>query len=381
MACSTSVDITCSHLPGFLVGVRPREPEDVGEEPLGQAVAAHHPLGQFARPGGELDLARSERDQTLDLDALDHLRHRRSGDVEPVCDAGLDDVHVVLVQLEQMHSQYSSKARVVLCGRHAASLLRGGLRPRWRHGAIEQTFRDRTPASAEHAAAARRVMPGGGHAAAGHHPPPQLTIVKGAGPWLTDLDGNRYVDLIGNFTPRPRERVPADPRRRLPPWTTARTGPPATGTPSPLPRRSWLACRRSSGSASPTRAASRPMVAGSTRVATGRRKVLMALTATMSSAPHFECGTFGHEGPDTLLATYGDPGAFEAVLREHGAEIAAVILEPVMGSAGLVAAKADELERIGRAAQPPVRCSSSTRSSRCACRPAERRPSSASCPT
>jgi glutamate-1-semialdehyde 2,1-aminomutase len=87
------------------------------------------------------------------------------------------------------------------------------------------------------------------------------------------------------------------------------------------------------------------------RVATGRRKVLMARYGYHGSAPHFECGTFGHEGPDTLLATYGEPGAFEAVLREHGAEIAAVILEPVMGSAGLVAAKADELERIGRAAR------------------------------
>jgi glutamate-1-semialdehyde 2,1-aminomutase len=87
------------------------------------------------------------------------------------------------------------------------------------------------------------------------------------------------------------------------------------------------------------------------RVATGRRKVLMARYGYHGSAPHFECGTFGHEGPDTLLATYGDPGAFEAVLREHGVEIAAVILEPVMGSAGLVAAKADELERIGRAAR------------------------------
>ena len=65
---------------------------------------------------------------------------------------------------------------------------------------IEQSFRDRTPASAVHAAAASVVMPGGDTRAAGHHPPYQLTMVMGEGPWLTDLDGNRYLDLIGNFT-------------------------------------------------------------------------------------------------------------------------------------------------------------------------------------
>ena len=36
-------------LAGFLVRLRPRQPEDVGEEALGQPVAAHDPLGE-ARP-------------------------------------------------------------------------------------------------------------------------------------------------------------------------------------------------------------------------------------------------------------------------------------------------------------------------------------------
>ncbi len=118
------------------------------------------------------------------------------------------------------------------------------------------------------------------------------------------------------------------------------------------------------------------------RVATGRRKVLMARYGYHGSAPHFECGTFGHEGPDTLLATYDDPAAFEAVLAERGDEVAAVILEPVMGSGGLVAATAEGLERIGAGGDgrrrgvrpgrghhaPPVA-------------PAARRPCSASRPT
>ena len=66
--------------------------------------------------------------------------------------------------------------------------------------AIEASFRSRTPASAEHANRASAVMPGGDTRAAGHHPPYQLTMTSGTGAHLTDLDGNRYLDLIGNFT-------------------------------------------------------------------------------------------------------------------------------------------------------------------------------------
>ena len=66
--------------------------------------------------------------------------------------------------------------------------------------AIETTFLERTPASAAHAATAAEVMPGGDTRAAGHHPPYQLTMVRGEGAHLTDLDGHRYIDLIGNFT-------------------------------------------------------------------------------------------------------------------------------------------------------------------------------------
>ena len=74
------------------------------------------------------------------------------------------------------------------------------------------------------------------------------------------------------------------------------------------------------------------------RVATGRRLVLMARYGYHGSAPHFEVGTHGHEGPETLVATYGDAAEFDAVLAERGDEVAAVILEPVMGAGGLLAA-------------------------------------------
>jgi glutamate-1-semialdehyde 2,1-aminomutase len=196
-------------------------------------------------------------------------------------------------------------------------------------------------------------MPGGDTRAAGHHPPYQLTMVKGAGAHLTDLDGNRYLDLIGNFTSLVHGNA-------YPPILTAARAAMEDGTNWPARNRHAVVLAEEIVARVPSVEQLRFTNSGSeatmlaveiARVATGRRKVLMARYGYHGSAPHFECGTFGHEGPDTLLATYGDASAFEAVLAERGSEIAAVILEPVMGSAGLIAATADDLARIGRAAR------------------------------
>ena len=46
MASSTGQRDHVLPLAGFLVGVGPGEPEDVGEEPLGEAVTAHDPLSE-----------------------------------------------------------------------------------------------------------------------------------------------------------------------------------------------------------------------------------------------------------------------------------------------------------------------------------------------
>ena len=43
----------------------------------------------------------------------------------------------------------------------------------------------------------------------------------------------------------------------------------------------------------------------------------MARYGYHGSAPHFEVGTHGHEGPETLVATYGDAAEFTAILAER----------------------------------------------------------------
>lgn len=219
--------------------------------------------------------------------------------------------------------------------------------------AIERTFRERTPRSADHAAAAARVMPGGDTRAAGHHPPYQLTLVKGAGPWLTDIDGHRYLDLIGNFTSLVHGNA-------YPPIIAAARRAMEDGTNWPARNLHAVALAEEIVARVPSVEQLRFTNSGSeatmvaveiARVATGRRLVLMARYGYHGSAPHFEVGTHGHTGPETLVATYGDAAEFAAILAERGDEIAAVILEPVMGSGGLLAATTDFLVAVQQAAR------------------------------
>jgi glutamate-1-semialdehyde 2,1-aminomutase len=219
--------------------------------------------------------------------------------------------------------------------------------------AIERTFRERTPRSADHAAAAARVMPGGDTRAAGHHPPYQLTLVNGEGPWLTDVDGHRYLDLIGNFTSLVHGNA-------YPPIIAAARRAMEDGTNWPARNVHAVALAEEIVARVPSVEQLRFTNSGSeatmvaveiARVATGRRLVLMARYGYHGSAPHFEVGTHGHEGPETLVATYGDAAEFSAILAERAEEIATVILEPVMGSGGLLAASADFLVAVQQAAR------------------------------
>lgn len=220
-------------------------------------------------------------------------------------------------------------------------------------GAIDSTYRSRTPGSAALAVRAEAVMPGGDTRAAAHHPPYYLTLRSGEGAHVSDVDGNRYVDLIGNFTSLVHGNA-------YPPIIEAVQAQLSRGTQWPARneaqiRLAELLCERVPSAErvrfcnSGTEATM--LSAYIARTVTGRRKILMAKHGYHGSLEEFEVGFFGHEGPDTLLAKHGDPDSFERVLTEHGPEIACVILEPVMGSAGLWASPPGFLDRVQAAAR------------------------------
>src|ERR1700677_1843648 len=63
---------------------------------------------------------------------------------------------------------------------------------------LEEAYRARTPRSAEAMAQARRYMVRGITRGWGYYRPYPIVGDHGEGPYLVDLDGNRYVDLVTN---------------------------------------------------------------------------------------------------------------------------------------------------------------------------------------
>src|SRR5271163_1886156 len=216
---------------------------------------------------------------------------------------------------------------------------------------IEEHYRGATDKSAQLAKRAERVMPGGDTRTTTYYRPYPLTIKRGEGPFLWDVDGNKYVDLLGNYTSLVHGNA-------YPPVVEAVTRAVRDGS-------SWgarseaqvelatLLCERVE-SVDRVRFCNSGTEAGMlaahvARRLTGRKLILMARYGYHGSYDDLEVGLAGQDGERTMLADFGEATAFEALLSERGSEIAAVFLEPVLGSAGIVAPPEGFLERVAEA--------------------------------
>ena len=108
-------------LAGLVVRLGPGQLEHVGEEQLGEAVASHDALTQPSPGVGEANPVVGG-DQALGFETLHHLADGRPGHLEPFGDAGLDDVDVVLVQLEDALAVLLEGGMVFTARRHPTIL-------------------------------------------------------------------------------------------------------------------------------------------------------------------------------------------------------------------------------------------------------------------
>ena len=217
---------------------------------------------------------------------------------------------------------------------------------------IEERYRAATEKSAQLAKRAERVMPGGDTRTTTYYRPYPLTLKRGEGPFVWDVDGNKYIDLLGNYTSLVHGNA-------YPPIVEAVSKAVRDG--SSWPARSeaqielaTLLCELvesvdlvrfcNSGTEAGMLAA---QVA---RRLTGRKLILMARYGYHGSYEDLEVGLAGQDGERTMLADFGEATAFEALLSERGSEIAAVFLEPILGSAGIVVPPAGFLGRVAEAA-------------------------------
>lgn len=202
---------------------------------------------------------------------------------------------------------------------------------------IKDEYCAKTPASAQLYARARRTQPGGVSRNVCHWSPHPLTMDRGDGACIWDIDGNRYIDLLGNFTALVHGNC---------------YGPVQAVTEREIPRGAvWAANNRAQVSLAEqivdrvagvdqVRFTNTGTEAGNlalliARGLTGRHKIVMARFGYHGALHEFEAGSFNLGGPDTYLATYGDIDSFRNILDENGDEIAAIFVEGVLGAGGM----------------------------------------------
>ncbi len=184
---------------------------------------------------------------------------------------------------------------------------------------------------------AERYLPGGNTRSVLHFNPFPLTMVGGEGAELTDLDGHRYVDFVGEYSAalfgHSNEIVKAAIREALDSGVSM-------GAPTPYERElATLLCERypsleqvrfcNSGTEANL------MALSTARVITARSKMMVFNEAYHGGVIKFLGGGCRLNVPfDFVLAEYNDIDGTAALIDRFGDELGAVIVEPILGAGG-----------------------------------------------
>jgi glutamate-1-semialdehyde 2,1-aminomutase len=236
--------------------------------------------------------------------------------------------------------------------------------------APDKTYRDMTPGSRALHERAASVMPGGTTRTTTYFDPYPLYIDRGEGCRVWDVDGTKRIDMLGNYTamilghahPRIVEAI----RRQA-----ARGTGFAAANPVEVELAALLCERVPSLDAvrfcnSGTEATMFAMRLA--RAFTGRPKIARIEGGYHGTHDYAEVSTHpdvAEAGPpdapvarpdsigtpewvlaETVVVPYNNPDAAEAILRSHSSDVAAVILEPIIGAGGVIAATPEFLRRM-----------------------------------
>jgi glutamate-1-semialdehyde 2,1-aminomutase len=198
---------------------------------------------------------------------------------------------------------------------------------------------------------AEKYLPGGNTRTVLHFDPFPLTMADGEGAELVDLDGHRYIDFVGEYSAglfgHSDDTITSTINRALAHGF-------AMGAPTVHERRlAELLCTRFPGidqirfCNSGTEANIWAMTTA--RMLTGRTRFLAFLGAYHGGVIKFPDGPCPLNLPfDFVLAEYNDTEGTEAIIRQHGDELAAVIIEPILGAGGNIPGNRAFMEMLRR---------------------------------
>src|SRR5947209_8904565 len=228
---------------------------------------------------------------------------------------------------------------------------------------MPQPARPRSAAAFDRAC---RVIPGGVNSparafgAVGGKPP---FIARGEGPYLHDIDGNRYLDYVGSWGPLILGHSHPRVVRAV---SAALAGGATFGAPTELESELAELIAALVPSIEMVRMVSSGTEASMSAIRlargyTGRDLIVKfagcyhghvdsllvsaGSSATKLGVPHSPGVPRGCTA-DTLVLRYNDVMGLREAFRLHGAQIAGVILEPVVGNMGLVVPRADFLSEL-----------------------------------
>jgi glutamate-1-semialdehyde 2,1-aminomutase len=203
----------------------------------------------------------------------------------------------------------------------------------------KERYAARNPASRAQWQLAARAMPGGNTRTILYFDPFPLCMVRGEGCHLFDADGHRYVDLLGEYTAgifgHSNPVIRAAVIDALNGGISLSAHNEAEIRLANLIRERYASMELVRFTNSGTEA--NLMAIATATAFTGRRRILVFAGAYHGSVLKFGGAPSPINVPhDFLIAPYNDIGAARTLLRKYAGELAAVLVEPMLGSAGCI---------------------------------------------
>ncbi|MBU4610783.1 aminotransferase class III-fold pyridoxal phosphate-dependent enzyme [Achromobacter sp. GG226] len=215
-----------------------------------------------------------------------------------------------------------------------------------------EAFANANPASRAAFEQNARHMPAANSRSVLFYPPFPLTIVRGEGARVWDADGHAYIDVIAEYTAGVYGHSPEPIQAAV--TAAMRNGISLTGHNPYEGRLAALLCERfaqlelvrftNSGTEANL------MAVTAARHFTGRNRIVVFAGAYHGGVLGFGDAPLPTTVPfDFIVLPYNDPDAVSAAFVEHGDQIAAVLVEPMMGAGGCIPGTAAFLTRVREA--------------------------------
>jgi glutamate-1-semialdehyde 2,1-aminomutase len=206
---------------------------------------------------------------------------------------------------------------------------------------LEQDYIKRTPNSKVAIARAAEVMPGGETRSVLHFSPYPLVIKSGEGSTLTDIDGHCYRDFVSDFGAglygHSQPAIQAVIKEVVDKGLTLGGLNQYEGELARLLVERFPALEKVRFTNSGTEA--NLMALTTARVVTGRDKILVMLGAYHGSVLTFSSPASRTFAPyDVVFGSFNDLAKTEQAVADCGKDLAAIIVEPVMGAGGIIPA-------------------------------------------